>query len=680
MLKKIFKLLNQKGQALVLYALLVPVMFTVGGAAVDFGWIYYNQSRLQNAADAAVLAGAEEFLTRDSLLSDFNSATLVTKSETNEISPRNDSSKKEYGDREAQHYIEENLSESVKVSKVDKNLFGEENADTIYYKITLAAQTEHLFDILNDFGSASLKAESVAKITRFNKTDDPVSGKNFIEQMEELKEKKVYAYWEVIQNEYKTEANALKKAIEEEVANGANREEVLQKYIAQLAEKYIDRGVSKTDAEKRAKDDLTGDRSANKARERSVTTSGNWWLKNATIYRTENLSLNGQGGNTWNEKQFDFDDIFINFLQDFSFKFSEDWDIGYKMPSGMNFKNCSIFDGATNPDNLRFNYRIFGLIGIEEDKIKKNGIFPYKVREGKESPDPLFARIESEPIKWEPFYSKSHTDWSSVHQIIINVNVSNFDEENDRPIIFFYDGPKKFDDNSPVRDSKPVILNLNANFRGVIYAPNSPVIVIGNGHKFKGFIIAKEFLKLKTDKDYKDYKKVIRQYTNSDGYELNNKYKFYNEIYIKAEDIKVSESENIPENAIAVKYPEGDPNLHYYIEKDADFYEKITQMRADSKYPIPQVGEFFINNKSHNTQTVAVGDVQTSGNIEPVSKSNYKANNKSEGDKIYSASDFNLASSEYDNFKLVQFINYTYLNNANHGDNFFTYSRAEQID
>ena len=233
-----------------------------------------------------------------------------------------------------------------------------------------------------------------------------------------------------------------------------------------------------------------------------------------------------------------------------------------------------------------------------------------------------------------------------------------------------------------MRDSKPVILNLNANFRGVIYAPNSPVTVIGNGHKFKGFIIAKEFLKLKTDKDYKDegYKKVIRQYTNSDGYELNNKYKFHNEIYIKAEDIKVSESENIPENAIAVKYPEGDPNLHYYIEKDADFYEKITQMRANSNYQNPQVGEFFINNKSHNTQNVAVGDVQTSGNIEPVSKSNYKANNKSEGDKIYNASDFNLAFSEYDNFKLVQFINYTYLNNADHGDNFFTYSRAEQID
>ena len=50
---------NQKGQSMILFALLTPVLFTVGGAALDLGWYYLNLSKLQNAADAAALAGAQ---------------------------------------------------------------------------------------------------------------------------------------------------------------------------------------------------------------------------------------------------------------------------------------------------------------------------------------------------------------------------------------------------------------------------------------------------------------------------------------------------------------------------------------------------------------------------------------------------------------------------------------------
>ena len=44
------------------YALMVPMILLVGGAGVDLGWYYLNVSRMQNAADAAVMAGAWEFL------------------------------------------------------------------------------------------------------------------------------------------------------------------------------------------------------------------------------------------------------------------------------------------------------------------------------------------------------------------------------------------------------------------------------------------------------------------------------------------------------------------------------------------------------------------------------------------------------------------------------------------
>ena len=52
--RKIFK---RRGQALVLYALLIPLLFLFVGMGIDLGWYFINVSRLQNAADAAALAG-----------------------------------------------------------------------------------------------------------------------------------------------------------------------------------------------------------------------------------------------------------------------------------------------------------------------------------------------------------------------------------------------------------------------------------------------------------------------------------------------------------------------------------------------------------------------------------------------------------------------------------------------
>ena len=62
MLKKFFKKKLQKGQALVFFAIAVPTLFMFVAAVVEFGWWFINQSRLQNAADAAVLAGVNAML------------------------------------------------------------------------------------------------------------------------------------------------------------------------------------------------------------------------------------------------------------------------------------------------------------------------------------------------------------------------------------------------------------------------------------------------------------------------------------------------------------------------------------------------------------------------------------------------------------------------------------------
>jgi len=92
-----------------------------------------------------------------------------------------------------------------------------------------------------------------------------------------------------------------------------------------------------------------------------------------------------------------------------------------------------------------------------------------------------------------------------------------------RPMIIFYEGPDRgltegVDDsdknssqsgspkeaypNLSWRDSKPVILNLNADFRGILFAPNSPVVINGNGKNFHGFVVAREFVRVTTEKDY----------------------------------------------------------------------------------------------------------------------------------------------------------------------------------
>lgn len=134
------------------------------------------------------------------------------------------------------------------------------------------------------------------------------------------------------------------------------------------------------------------------------------------------------------------------------------------------------------------------------------------------STDPLYVRIESEELN-EADGDRQNT---TVRQMFINVNKANTGSSA-RPLIIFYEGPDRgltegVDDSdknssqsgSPKeaypdlswRDSKPVILNLNADFRGILFAPNSPVVINGNGKNFYGFVIAREFVRVTTEKDY----------------------------------------------------------------------------------------------------------------------------------------------------------------------------------
>lgn len=41
---------KEKGQALIEFALILPILLILVGGIIDFGWLFYNQSSLNNAA------------------------------------------------------------------------------------------------------------------------------------------------------------------------------------------------------------------------------------------------------------------------------------------------------------------------------------------------------------------------------------------------------------------------------------------------------------------------------------------------------------------------------------------------------------------------------------------------------------------------------------------------------
>lgn len=739
-MEKFYKFMNQKGQTLVLYALLIPLLFVVSGAGVELGWYYMNVSRLQNAADAAVIAGAQELVKSlyssndTSNTSEYIYYSLVDKVSDGFIQKDRDTTT---GDDEAKYYIKRNLSPKDyewngniisdswtkrdirfdhKFYQPPDNSIDEDNEKKFYayYEVILTEKPNHFFNIFNSFGDMNIQVKAVAELSTVRKSNGTMDkAPTLIEQMDELKDTKIYANFEQIQNEYSISRSKdiakREEEIQELVDGGMTREEAQKKvneeWIEKLTAKYISMGIAANTAKSMAKTEVEGDRSFTQAQERTIQSQGNWWLKDFTTYRTENLTMRGLGGPNWNIDQYSIDDLFVDFKADFTYSGNEDWDITEnKMLSKMSWYDQynKIFDSKTDPEKIRYYYRIYALLGVESARNGSTVLnkFPYKVRPEKFGADPLYIRIESEQMKLNKYNEANHKVRNSVHQIIININVSNYKDDKeslqeDRPLIFFYDGPDKISESSTVRNSRPVILNLHADFRGILYAPNSPVIIAGNGHKFRGFVVAKEFVKLKTEKDFIDsgYTKVVRRkmdpvqngsvnnqpITDYNSYFDRNKIYIENNIFVKPEDIISAENlptnnpEELVKNYIQVTYSEGNSGA-YYIRKDCDYFEEIETERANAgeafnKIKVPKI---IIEHKH--------GDIEIAGKILASKDYDEKAVENDVADKIFKASDFGLSSSEYNSFLLLKFANYKYLNKTNGADNMFESDRAEHID
>ncbi len=509
MFKKFFK---QRGQAAVFYAFLIPTLFLCVGVGIDLGWYYLNVSRLQNAADAAVLAGAWKLVEDDKTMRDyfvdglttepssvrdenyyssFNVDTGEVDEQGNVIIDRINLAKKngleiselQQGKREARSYATENLYDvagehaTIKDEKKVANEWTKNKNVTFsatLFTRNLDADRERFSDIVS-IGFRYYKVELTEKIAHL-----------FMPGWFDPMDAKVVA-WAVIKPRDLDLVTIL---------NDKDKSETIQNII------YQDNNKNNPEASYKGKwahfqeSDQDGVHyTAGDVNRREVVNIHND-LRSSTNNsdRTQNVYTGGGGNNNGT----DLDSINLDFRVEYTFskKFNgTNWDLRSALPEGVTKSAGGAAKGWTSTDkaadmrlitSFNFNY---AWTDRNEDDLQT---------------DVLWTHIESDPLWFE--YGSS---WNSVHQIVLNAHVKNTgtDEKNgvtyytQRPFIIFYTGPEIYGVSSTVRQSQPVILNLYNDWNAILYMPNSPIIINGNGYKLTGFVVAKEFRRLKTAAD-----------------------------------------------------------------------------------------------------------------------------------------------------------------------------------
>ena len=509
--------LRQRGQAMVLYALLMPLLFLFVGVGLDLGWYYLNVSRLQNAADAAALAGAKVIV--DASNNIYFTNGLTTNSlpgdilDYKKISTYNFGQLRRYEEKlpgfnseafinsrvMAENYTRKNLADynkpddtsseknkltavdgwSISVKDKDKEVKGtvslyakvfDVRSDIItpmYYTVELNEKIRHFF-MPGWFDDMNAPVRAVV-LLRPHDTD-------LFSNVQRLESKEVIGNWEY-QNYYK------------------NKNEV---YSGNWGKSVQDTNVH---------------------------------YESGNAYRTEKVKV-GKGQTSRNEGNTQADSLFLDFRAEVLLQMRSDWDIGYT-PTLRNEDQRRKTMAYQFTDgwgaNLAQNKRVLFTADFGT---------PYDTRDSylkKSETDPLWVRIESDPILDMTYVGKpGHEVYNSVRQVTFNFNNDNtatYPEGHKyagqykyRPYVIFYDGPERIDyavdkDGNEIRKSQPVVVNLNADFNGIIFAPNSPAIINGNGHTWNGFIIAKEFLAAKTAEDFTNneagYTKVTDSYNDT---------------------------------------------------------------------------------------------------------------------------------------------------------------------
>lgn len=155
----------QKGQIIVFTAVLLPLLIAATGFTVDFGNMYMHKARLQNAADAAAIAGGHSFVQNNDTLSNHPHADEAAEKSIALNHPQIADVKRDYRARNTEQNItiyRVHLTEAVPVYFLSffgvgdsTNVTAESFAQIAY---TGGSSGSSLFDNLFSYGSGGFRS------------------------------------------------------------------------------------------------------------------------------------------------------------------------------------------------------------------------------------------------------------------------------------------------------------------------------------------------------------------------------------------------------------------------------------------------------------------------------------------------------------------------------------------
>lgn len=148
--------LHQRGAVLILTALTLPLLIAGTGLAVDLGNVYLQHARLQNAADAAALAGANAYADNNESISSHPKANA-----------------------EAYEYIlgdYHNLAASEEIASTDYKAVLDSTTNATIYGVRITKDVPlYFFGGLFDGGTIPISAHSEASIISINNINAPTN-------------------------------------------------------------------------------------------------------------------------------------------------------------------------------------------------------------------------------------------------------------------------------------------------------------------------------------------------------------------------------------------------------------------------------------------------------------------------------------------------------------------------
>lgn len=483
---------TERASVLVFTAILLPLILFFAGMAVDIGGGYLYKSSLQNAADAAALAGVQAASGRKGRLvtSEKVSAILNVTPPVGALERADAIANKVLvadvgGWQAAGNHVITELRASL-LDKEDPRAVGKTGA--YYYKVEMTDRLPMRFARLflpeNLFANGwTVTVQSWAMTPSDEST--AMSGRTLLEQMLEVENNETISTFQEVKQHFKDHGMSDGNAHSEAKALGFTNPGVLYGLDGTRSETFVVKDTDgKTKNQKSLMINFKPDVNTWAASGQAPMLTGNWDISDIAGMTDEearnffiqnqleftNLRLYQANGTIWNGEG----------------KYKK-WD---EMFSAM--KN--VYGEALVSELLKT--RIASIINVEEAypvrDVESLGPMDvsFDVHYNRNKLDPLFIRIES-----EEYNAKSGNNYytNSVRDISINIKpqANNMAEKEYRPILFFYDGPvDELGERGVGRQSRTVVLNLESDFRGVLFAPNSPVQVNGNGHVFQGLIIA----------------------------------------------------------------------------------------------------------------------------------------------------------------------------------------------